>query len=787
MEEQVTIEVKRKHPLAKCEDCPLYEEGKYVPSEWHGDTARMVFVGEAPGANETKQGRPFTGISGKLLDAVMEGHGLARDEAMLTNTVLCRPRGNADPPAEAIKACAPRLHAEIEEAQPQYVVPLGRIAASTLLERNVKITKERVGPPKHIDGKPYRLIPTVHPAACLRNHNLFPMLDSDIGKIVHSASVKWEPPVYKVMKNETQSRTALQQLANRRGERLVIDIETGEDKDDDLGHPNILTAFGIGYEPGKVVVIPRESLRSTAVRRDLAMLLASKRITAQNGKYDLGVLHRMGIGTFKLGFDTMLASYTLDERRGVHSLDYLGQEKLGTPNWKKEFHKLGGFNHAPDEALYRYNAYDVGTTWDLQTLMEEEMDADAVRLHQFLCWASDQLTLIESEGTYIDRDALDELEVRMKADLEETKHMLQSLLDTSGIYPKLDDNTRRLMEKTKGAFNPNSNQQTAGVLGALLNATVTTTDASVLEALTSSRVKEVRDFAKLMLEWREVGKLYGTYVKGTLLRLNEDGRIQTTFKLHGTETGRLSSANPNVQNVPREGGIREVYAAEPGNVIVYADYGNIEGRIVSVLADEQNMQEVLRDPNRDIHSEVTEQFYGPNFTKEQRVLGKTVVHGTNYGRTPDGIAEGLGVSISEARKVDRVYHEMFPRVRQWQAAIKHQVLSTDEVLVTPWGRKRRFGLITRDNAEDVYKEALAFMPQSIGSDICLTAGCRLKQQGLHVRILIHDGIIVECPEEDAETVGKHMREVMEDAGREFTEKVPFPVEVEVGRSWGEVE
>ncbi|MCA1799974.1 MAG: hypothetical protein LC650_01590, partial [Actinobacteria bacterium] len=119
--------------------------------------------------------------------------------------------------------------------------------------------------------------------------------------------------------------------------------------------------------------------------------------------------------------------------------------------------------------------------------------------------------------------------------------------------------------------------------------------------------------------------------------------------------------------------------------------------------------------------------------------------------------------------------------------LKHQVLQTDEVLITPYGRKRRFALIIPDNSEDVYKEALAFKPQSIGSDICLSAAVQLREEGFLVRLLVHDGIGIEVPVDKVDEAIPRIREVMMERARDFTTVVPFYVDIQVGSSWGEVD
>lgn len=793
-----------KHPMADCDNCPLNKTGQFVPAQRNGHSpdnpAKFVFVGEAPGKRETRDGIPFTGMSGKLLDALLEGHGISRKDAVLTNTCLCRPKGNATPDKRAVEACSGALKHEIANASPEYVIAMGNTAASAVLGKNVKITQERVGPPKTIEGKPYKVVPTIHPAATLRNTGMFPKLDRDIGKLVRTNATTWVPPKYKIFEQPKLALSAIKQLQIQY-DKLVIDIEAGTDKDEDFSHPSNLLCIGLGYEVGKVAVIGYTALQDQRVRRELSQLLKTKKLVGQNLKYDLQVLHDLGFGFFKPYADTMLKSYTQDEMKGVHGLKYRGQEELGTPDWSKEFHdKYGSWekiaeavyegNEDVKEALYRYNAYDVAVTWDLDTLFDEWMDEEDRKLHEFLCWVSPQIMLIESEGVKLNRKLLQELDVQMQGEVSALNKELQQI--AKGLIARgkvTDEDTLRLVEKN-GRFNPNSHVQVKGVLSALLGGgTVLTTEADFLQSIVDSKGVETGAgyFCHLMLEQRSVAKMHGTYVKGWMRRMDENDRIRTSYLLHGTETGRLSARNPNVQNPPREG-FRQVVVADEGNIFLYADFGNIEGRIVAVESGDENMLDVFRDPKRDIHGEVASMIFGMDFDKEQRVKAKTVVHGKNYARTPDGIASDpeLGLAISEARKISRAYDGMFPRVIEWQKDIKRRIIKEGETLITPWGRKRRFGLITRENAEDVYKEALAFTPQSIGSDICLTAAVRLKEMGYTVRIVIHDGILIEVRAEEAEAAIPIIRRVMEDAAKEYTTIIPFPVDIEVGTNWGDV-
>lgn len=787
-----------KHPLADCENCPLRYEGKYVPPDMNrhspDNPAKYVFVGEAPGQKEAKTGKPFQGISGKLLDALLEGHGIDRKDAALTNAVLCRPPGNATPTAPAVHACAPALQDVIAKASPEYVVAMGNTAASAVLGRKVKITKERVGPPQVVDGKPYKVVPTIHPAATLRNTNQFPLLESDIAKLKTRVVSKWQPPNWKAFEVPGQAIAALKQITALKPEYIVLDLEVGEDKDVEFGHPDRILCTGISYAPGKAVVIGFDAMQDKRVKDALIEFLHSNRVVCQNGKYDLQVLFTMGYGNFKLYKDTMLQSYCLNELKGVHGLEYKGQEVLGVPNWKQEFHDICGNwaqiaeqtiagNETVRHELYKYNAYDCDVTRSLVPIHEDEMDEDDKRLHEYLCNVSDRLKLVEARGVRLDRPLLQLLDRQLREEVRDLKADLVTMAQER-MSSVTDEDTIRLIKKN-GKFNPNSHVQVKGVLGGMLGTTVVTSEAAFLEQLVTYPDEGVNAFATKMLAYRSVAKMHGTYVLGWMKLMDDNDRVRTTLKIIGTETGRLSSAQPNVQNPPR-GDFRRVIIPEEGKVFVYADYGNIEGRIVSVESDCQPMQDIFRDGKRDIHSEVTAMFYGENFTKEQRVLGKTVVHGANYARGAEGIAEGLGVPLRDARKVYNAYHSMFPEVKEWQADIKRRVITEGETLVSPWGRKRRFGLITRENIEDVYKEALAFLPQSIGSDICLSAALDLVDLGFDVQILIHDGILIQCDPATLDKDTKVIREVMEASGKRYTDLVPFPVDIEVGPTWADV-
>jgi len=637
------------------------------------------------------------------------------------------------------------------------------------METRVGITQMRVGPPKTTSLFPdARVIPTYHPAACLRASDFFPHLVQDIGKIHLAPESTWAPPVFRVFDNPQEACRAIDELIAKAG-AMVIDIEVGVDKLA-FHRPEVyqFLCIGICYAKGKVAVFGEEALKSHKVQRWITKLIGHPRVRwiCHNGKFDLAGLTRFARAP--LYFDTMLASYVLDERAGTHSLGYLGVELLGTPDWKDVTKRYKGkddtYSVIPRPVLYEYNAYDCSVTWDLYELYSEQLGEQDLRaVHDRLCKFSDMLIDVELNGLGVDLDYLDYL----------TEHYLDGL----GVLEK---------DLLPWVANPRSPKQVKEALEEM-GKNVESTDKETLELLQKSVDPEsnLGQFLRLMLVHRREQKMYGTYVKGVRKRLHS-GRVHPTFLLHGTTSGRLSCRNPNLQNVPRDSSIRRQFVPYDGRVYVQGDYAQAELRVIALLAHDEYLRGVFRE-GRDIHGEVTESFYGPGWTKEQRIRGKAIVFGTAYGREAYSIALEYGMPVREAQNWLDEYNALIPATMQWREDIKQAVFNEQADLVTPFGRHRRFWLITNDNAKDVLKEAWSFLPQSTASDINLLAGVELHRQGLFVCNLVHDSILVECKEDEAEDVSKVVAEVMERVALEHLgDYVPFVAETKIGQNWGDV-
>jgi uracil-DNA glycosylase family 4 len=802
----------RKHPLAECERCPLYEEGQFVPSIGPAE-AKIAVVGEAPGAYEAKQGEPFIGESGQLLNKILQHYDITRKGIFLSNACLCRQPDGATPTATALSACRPRLLAELEGRKVESVVVLGNSAAQSVLATKEGITKLRLGSGRTTTLLPdVRVIPTFHPAAALRSPDFFPSIVNDFGKLngFHST---WYEPKWKAFEMPEEALQALAELQVIQGP-VVVDIESGIEKDVSFDHPNrhTLLCVGLGYAEGKVVVIGETALRDPRVIEALVKYLLSHPITCQNGKFDLKGLRPKLRASLRLAQDTMLKHYCTDERAGIHSLEYLGIELLGTPSWKGmlDKYKNTGESYAviPRPVLYQYNAWDVHVTDLVNRILDKQL-ADKPELrseHDFLIKASNQLMYVELNGIGVDLQYNSELSVQYTASLEMLRGRIQQSIPGE---PWMDTWAKLFPARASKPqqFNPNSPKQVAGVVEDIFKLRLPmklnqkkeyakTTDAEALDGLLARNLgKPSEEFFRRMLEHRKEAKLYGTYVKGLRRRVYR-GRVFPTFLLHGTTTGRLSCRNPNLQNIPRDSAMRRQFVpTSPDNVFIEGDYGQNELRVLCWLAQDEYLRGVFNDPTRDLFTELTPRLYGnvseldKAALKELRIRVKAYVYGLSYGREAHSIALEFGTPIAEAERGMHAFFQVIPDVVRFREETRKKVLNGYD-LVTPVGRHRRFMLITKSNRKDVMNEALAFLPQSIASDICLDGFVHLRPalKGIAlIRNIVHDSLLVEARKDRVDEVKEIMqRHMLEAAKRIVGDYVAFKVDFGVGPSWGEL-
>lgn len=300
---------------------------------------------------------------------------------------------------------------------------------------------------------------------------------------------------------------------------------------------------------------------------------------------------------------------------------------------------------------------------------------------------------------------------------------------------------------------------------------------------------------ELIEKTRELAKLKNTYVDTLPLLVDKNDRIHTTFNQDVAATGRLSSTTPNLQNIPirTEQGrqIREAFIAEKGNVLVSADYSQFELRLAAVLAQDERL---IKDFNTaiDIHTKTASEVYGlpvDDVTKDQRRAAKVINFGVLYGMSPHGLAMNTGMSLVQAKEFIDQYFELRAPIRKFIDDTL-QKARTEGYVETYYGRRRPTPDITSSNfmVRSAAERAAANMPiQGTEADLMKRAMLKVDEEieGLGEQILqIHDSILVECPEENAEKVAAILKNVMEAIAPELA--ISLQVDVHIGHNWGEL-
>ena len=463
-----------------------------------------------------------------------------------------------------------------------------------------------------------------------------------------------------------------------------------------------------------------------------------------------------GLPTDGFVFDTALAAYLLDATAGSYDLPRLAQTYLG--------------EELPD----------VQSVWALQPVLHEKMDAQAMLplytdVELPLCPV---LARMEQAGFLVDRKALYDFGERLTSSIEQLQQSIWALAGEP--------------------FNIQSPKQLGNVLFERLmlpagkkTKTGWSTNAAVLDKLRGKH-----PIIEQILDYRTLTKLKSTYADGLLKEISADGRIHTNFQMTVTATGRLSSTEPNLQNIPvrRELGaqIRKMFVASPGKVLVDADYSQIELRLLAHIANDETMIAAFRS-GEDIHAVTASQVFGvplDEVTPLQRSHAKAVNFGIVYGISAFSLAQDIGVFQSEAKAYMDSYFAKYHGVRDYMTRVVEQA-KADGYVTTLFGRRRDLPELKSSNFNlRSFGERVALnMPiQGTAADIIKAAmvrvDARMRAEHLQARLLlqVHDELIVECPAEEAETVKAILIEEMEHV---VDYRVPLLVDAKIGASWAE--
>lgn len=513
-----------------------------------------------------------------------------------------------------------------------------------------------------------------------------------------------------------------------------------------------------------------------------------------NIKYDAIVLARFGLFVEPLSFDTMLAEWLIDPGSRNLGLKNLSLARLGIEMTHIEDLIGKGKNQlsmadVPVENAAPYAAADADMTLRLKVILEEEVQKAGLMtvLREVEMPLVAVLAQMEMNG------------VRLNLDF------FQAF--SKELTERITDIEKRIYESVGSVFNINSTQQLSKVLFERLRLTPPgnfrktasghySTSADVLEELRGQH--EVVD---LVLEQRELTKLRSTYVDSLPAQVDEvTGRVHTSFNQAGSVTGRLSSSNPNLQNIPTrtELGrrVRNGFIAEDGNVLLSVDYSQIELRIVAHVSGDETMLEAFRQ-GQDIHAATAAAIYSiplEQVNKDQRRHAKAINFGLIYGMSAFGLTRSSGLTLGESENFVKAYFQQFPGVKKYLDGTRRQ--ATEQGYVeTLSGRRRYFPLlqsqqINHNVRQREEREAINAPIQGTAADIMKIAMLKvqdaLEKAGLKGQMLlqVHDEIVIECPQKELKETANLVRSVMSSA---YSLNIPLLTEARAGLNWGEMQ
>ena len=529
-------------------------------------------------------------------------------------------------------------------------------------------------------------------------------------------------------------------------------------------------------------------LDSALAHGRLAPLLEDPAIlkVGHDTKFDAIVLAQHGITLRGLAFDAMLASYVLDATRPGHSLEdtslaYLGYKALTAEDVSGRGAKAIPVARLPPEALLTY----AGERADLARQLSNRLAPLLVTDHLDEVYRQLEMPLVpvlaavERAGIRVDGPTL----------TAQSRHIEQELARL----------TARIVELAGQDFNVNSPKQLGEILFEKLQLPSARKTGKTRSLSTAAEVLEElaveHELPRLVLEWRALHKLKSTYIDALPLMIHPaTGRLHTCFNQAVAATGRLSSSDPNLQNIPirtdlgRE--IRRTFVADAGNVLISADYSQIELRVLAHMAGEDALIDAFRS-GEDIHDRTALQLFGRDSglsRHELRSRSKMVNYAVLYGKTAFTLARDINVTQEAAQAFVEAYFRGFPRVREFIDRMLEEARVTG-VVKTMFGRRRLVPNLTSRNFQmraQAEREAVNMPIQGTAADILKRAmidlHAALPAEGLRTRMIltVHDELLFEAPREEAERAAAVVRQRMEGA---VTLAVPLTVDVGIGDNW----
>ena len=594
---------------------------------------------------------------------------------------------------------------------------------------------------------------------------------------------------YKTILTEKSFNDLIESLAKKKS--FAFDVETTSKR------PVWARLVGISFsfEGGNAFYLPLahrylgapEQLEFEVVREKLKQVFEDKSIKkcGHNIKYDLIVMSNEGIALDGVDFDTMIASYLLNPSSRGHGLDALTMEYFGHKNLTyKEMTGTGskeiGFDEVEVGRATEYAAEDSDMTWRLKGKLQPQLKDSTLKLYKEIeLPLLEVLAEIELNGVYIDRKHLTELSSKID------KKLLRLEKD---IYVLADEQ-----------FNINSPKQLSVILFEKLKLPVVkktktgySTDVSVLGQLALKH-----KLPEQVLSYRQLAKLKSTYVDALPGEIFKNtGRVHTSFNQTVAATGRLSSSNPNLQNIPIRSDmgkeIRKAFTAEEDNMLLSADYSQIELRILAHLSKDKALKRAF-DKGEDVHARTAADIFGGSIgqvDEKSRRMAKAVNFGIIYGLSAFGLSRQLNISRRDAQDFIDQYFSLYSSVKDFMGNTITEARECGYTL-TMFHRRRYLPDLKSDNRqvrESAERIAINSPIQGSAADLIKVAMIRLSRNLKKIKLnskmilQVHDELLFECPVQEKKEIESLVRKEMEGA---YSLSVPLVVDIGWGKNWNE--
>ena len=824
------------------------------------ESANLMFVGEAPGKDDIINEQPFVGDAGKVFNRYIKEAGINRDAIYVSNATKCRPPKNRTPVPKEWKACAPYLDYEISVVKPKVICLLGAVAMKRVLGID-GITKHR-GEVFWSEQYNCWCVPTWHPSYLLRNPNDIDTAEQFLRDLRYAQHVATTGVTGKLGTEVTVADTKekLQTLISQLKQQKLVSVDTetfGTFISGDITMVSFSWKAGTGHVlplyrtfPDKVCTVcegkgkvkvqkgkPMEVCNACKGNKkfvyepekiwdpetekyiwtELKGILENEEIKkiGQNLKYDYKFFKKQkNIKLKGVVFDTLLAHYLLDENaKGQHGLDALALKYTDMGHYTYELYQAlnlkssesvgpDTYAHAPFDVLCTYAAKDADCAYRVFCVLFKQIKAQGLRplLMKLMIPLSFVLADMEIVGIGVDVEYYKKLAEEYRTKIIEAEAELNNFPEVKmlarqqgkpvnfGSPPQLAvlfydiiglpivKYTASKKRKNKGNENPS-------------------TDKEVLEKLSDRH-----PILNLIRRLRELKKFLNTYIEPMMSLVAEDGRLHTTYTLDVTTTGRTSSREPNLQNIPKRGEqakqLRMGITAALGYKLLEDDYGQIEFRhLIDVSGDEQGFKELVA--NMDIHKLVASEAFNIKYDevpKPIRDKTKQINYSVIYGKSKENLAKETGLTVAQVERVFATIFKRYPRIRTWMDRTAKTAETVGEV--KNWiGRKRRLANGFRSSVEvvraEATRQAINSPIQGGASDILSIAtirvATRLEKENLKSRLVmtIHDALVVEVADGEEEYVKNLVREEMERPIGNL--RVPMVVDQAIGVRFGEME